>query len=371
MKRILTFILIPILLIGIEACSDDVEKVTAIAPVSNISYEAGNGTLLFQWEKPENPDLAYTEISYVNDDGKARKVLVDANLTQQLVRGFGSGKSYEFKFITYSSSGEASEPIVFFANPLEPLMNIFNGKVKVTVDFGGVYLNWDNVYDEDFYIDLEYSDINGNDYKEEVLAPANAPGSTFIPVGSKLEGTQTIDIATYICDLYGNQSEPNIVKFYKLEAGKFDRSLWDVIPSTEEATNAPAKNTLDGLASTFWHSNWTGSGSSFEEGHYLIFDMKAKKRIEKVELQHRQDNVMARGIELYGSNTFDGNDKKTQWIFCGSFDMEQDNLAPQAFILPNPVEYRYLKVSFTTPGKGNADLVCLAEFAAYGQDVAE
>lgn len=369
MKRISTFIL-ALLTCCLWACNDSAEKTAEIAPVSNISYEAGNGTLLFHWDKPLSSDLAYTEISYVNDDGKARKVLVDANLTQQLIRGFGSSQSYEFKFVTYSRSGNASEPITFFANPLEPLMNIFNGKVKVTVDFGGVHLSWDNVHDEDFYIDMEYSDINGNEYKEEVLAPANATGSTFIPVGSKLEGTQTIDIYTYISDLYGNQSAPNVIKFFKLEAGKFDRSLWTVTPSSEEK-DAPATTTLDGLASTFWHSNWTGAGSSFAEGHYLIFDMQAKKRIEKIELQHRQNKVMARGIELYGTNTFTGNNDKTQWELCGSFDMDQDNKALQVFDLPNAVEFRYLKVCFTTAGTGDSTYAGLAEFAAYGQDITE
>ncbi len=368
MKRILTFILIPILLIGIEACSDDVEKVTAIAPVSNISYEAGNGTLLFRWDKPLSNDLAYTEISYVNDNGKERKVLVDEKITEQLVRGFGSSKSYEFKFITYNREGVASEPVSFFASPLEPLMNIFNGKVKTTVDFGGIYLSWDNIYDEDFYIDLEYSDINGNDYKEEVLASAKSSGEKFIAVASKLEGTQTINVSSYISDTYGNQSAPYIFQFYKLEAGKFDRSLWEVLDFSSQLNDSQYKvaNVLDCKTSTFWHSKWTGE---YTYPHHATFDLKSKKRIEKAEFQQRQDNKMTKDIEIWGSNDYTTADG-TVWTFCGTCTLENSN-DMQLFVLPNPIEYRYIRLILTTPMTTGGTSGGLAEFALYGQDLAQ
>lgn len=351
------------------SCNDNNVKDVAVAPVSNIRYEAGNGTLLFYWDNPAMSDLAYTEVSFVNDDGKERKVLTDGTMSQQLVRGFGSGRSYEFKFVTYNTGGVKSEPVSFFANPLEPLMNIFNGKVKITTDFGGVYLDWDNVYDEEFYIDLEYSDINGNNYKEEVLAPGKAVGSKFIAIASNLEGTQTVDISAYICDIYGNESVPRIFKFHKLEAGKFNRSLWKIVDFSSQNSDAPVSNMLDGKASTIWHSQWQGGTSQFP--HHASFDLGSKKRIEKAEFQHRQNNVMAKGMEIWGTNTFDESAKdQAKWTFCGSYDMDSKILTPQVLVLPNPVEYRFVKIVFTTPG-GNATNASLSEFALYGLDLVE
>lgn len=376
MKRIFSSILTPVAFFLLWACSDPAEKTSEIAPVSNVSYEAGNGTILFHWDKPTDPNLAYTEISYTNDDGVERKVLVDATLTEKLVRGFGSSKSYEFKFITHNTEGSTSEPVSFYASPLEPLMNIFNGKVKIVVDFGGVHLSWDNIYDEDFYIDLEYSDINGNDYKEEILAPANQAKSQFIAVASKLEGTQTIYINAYISDTYGNQSVPQILKFRKLEAGKFTRKgVWKVVDLSsvqgnhaydDDSSEGAALNMLDDKASTFYHSNWDDAKYPFP--HHVTFDLGGKKRIEKAEFQQRQNTHMANGVELYGSNTFD-TDETTSWTYCGGFFLEQSN-GIQVFELPNAVEYRYIKLMFTTPGS-KAGLAALAEFALYGQDISE
>lgn len=377
MNRIISTILTPIAFFLLWACSDPAEKTSEIAPVSNISYEAGNGTLLFHWDKPSNPDLAYTEISYTNDDGKEKKVLVDANLTEKLVRGFGSSKSYEFKFTTHSTQGSTSEPVTFYASPLEPLMNIFNGKVKITVDFGGVYLDWDNIYDEDFYIDLEYSDINGTDYKEEILAPAHQVKSQFVPVASKLEGTQTIYIDAYISDTYGNASVPQRIKFRKLEAGKFKRKgVWKVVDLSSVQSNhaydndtseGAALNMLDDKASTFYHSNWD---AKYNFPHYVTFDLGGKKRIEKAEFQQRQNKIQANGIELYGSNTFD-TDETTKWTFCGGFFLDQSEKGLQVFELPNAVQYRYIKLVFSTPGQGDSKNAALAEFALYGQDISE
>ncbi len=371
MKRISFCIWSFMIFLCFISCNDRNANVMDIAPVSNITYDAGNGSILFKWDNPDIKSLAYVEISFKDKVGILHRVLTKGGLSQQLINGFGDSDPYEFKFLAYNTDGKSSEPVMLMAAPREPLLNIFYTTLKVTARLGGVDVNWENNYDTEFYIKVEYTDMNGNYNFTEILAPQKAEGHQFISIGSSITGTQTLDVYTSVFDIYGNQSRNSVLKYHKLEAGKLDRTKWSVADYSSQisATYGPA-TVLDGLTNTYWHSEWGSGTRTFP--HYITFDLGSKKRIEQAEFQHRQDKIMANEIELWGNNK-SGTAAASEWKYIGCVVMPQESskaatLTLQKVTLPNAVEYRYVKLVFTTPSVLDPLNAALAEFALYGSD---
>ena len=57
-----------------------------------------------------------------------------------------------------------------------------------------------NNFNENFYIELAYTDLNGNDYQEEVVVAANSTGKQFVKIGANISGNQSLDIYATIVD---------------------------------------------------------------------------------------------------------------------------------------------------------------------------
>lgn len=63
-----------------------------------------------------------------------------------------------------------------------------------------------------------------------------------------------------------------------------DKTGWEVVDYSSEETsgegggNGLAANVIDGNTSSYWHSKWTGGGSSYP--HYMVIDMKKKEAVD-------------------------------------------------------------------------------------------
>ena len=161
MKRFLFVLLILQTIAFFPSCADnDDEKVMAVAPVSNITYETGSGEILFKWVNPEGVDITYVEISYEDSEGVLRRVLVEGGETEKLIEGFGDSNLYEFTFVVYNKSGASSSPVSVSvpAQPEEPNLNIFNARLQFTRQNGGLLVSWVNDFDSEFYVQVTYYD---------------------------------------------------------------------------------------------------------------------------------------------------------------------------------------------------------------------
>ena len=374
MKFLTSGTTILLVLMSLFCCKDDnTAGILNVAPVSDVTYLAANGAILFTWVNPAMKDLAYVEISYTDKSGEVRRCLVKDRLTQQWIYGLGDKDYYDFRFVVYDVHGNQSEPVDVMAAALEPTVNLFQGRVGVRVVAKGIEVSWDNDFDEDFYIRASYVDLNGGKYKYEIAAPAGSSGKESVAIGAKVTGTQTLLVNIDVVDINNNVSESKTVVYHKLNAGKLDRSAWTVIAfSSEETESAPAKNILDGNVGTFWHSRWTTNPTTFP--HWLVLDLGTKKRIEKIGVQHRQDKIMARRIDIYGTNKSGAAENDSDWSVCATLDMAQMNgneiyKAEQVFTFPAPVEYRYIKLKFVTGGEGDAKNAGLSEVYLYGAEL--
>lgn len=364
-------IAILILLLSFFACKDDNTGEAKVAPVSNVTYTAANGSILFQWDNPQMTNLAYVEISYVDKSGVVHRCLTKGGLTQQVIEGIADNSPYYFRFLVYNTKGEVSDPVEVMASALESTVNLFYGRVSLKVDFGGVNVVWENSYNENFYVELTYTDLNGNFYKEEVVAGAFTSGKQFVKIGSSMSGSQSIKIYASIVDENGNESEQKVLDFFKKEAGKLDRSKWRVVSYSSQNDDSPVTNVLDDDPGTIWHSKWQGSKPDYP--HWFILDLGSKKKLEKVGIQQRKASQLLRGVEIYGNNVSASPSDEKMWTLFHAFDVAVGQ-AEQVFEFPDIVTYRYIKMMFVTPcGTDGGDNKC-AGFATlnfYGSDVVD
>lgn len=365
MKHFISALLSIGLILILLSCDDNNPDTMTIAPVSDITYTAGAGTILFKWKNPDIKDISYIEISYTDSHEIKRKVLVNGNLEEFLIEGFGDNKLYEFTFIVYGSGHQSSIPVKvsLTAQPYEPSLNLFNSKVKIARRTGGILVSWDNIYNGEYYINVTYYDVNNNEHAKEIVVTDPGAGEEFVSI----EGMVAALLHISTSDIYGNKTPEWIYDYKVFEDGNLDRSIWVITCSSDERVgdNAPVTNVLDGNVNTFWHTEWySGTNKGFP--HYFIVDMRRKMRIEKIRLQHRQNKVMAKDVEFQGSNQQNG-----VWNTFGKFSMSESVLTMQEYVLPNPVEYRYVKALFTTPSSKDANFAALAEFEITGSDIEE
>lgn len=365
MKRIVFFILFSLFSFLIWSCDDDEDgKAAEIAPVSDITYESGYGEIYFKWENPDYQDISHVEISYEDSVGYERRILVPGGVSEQLVEGFGSSQIYDFTFTVYGKNGVSSLPVKISvsAQPNEPYLNLFNAKIKIARKNRGVSVSWYNKYDGEYYINVSYSDINNNEHTKEIVVTDPGEGEEFMALEGVMEATLYITTS----DIYGNKTTPRVYSYKVAESGKLDRSIWTVSASSHEVTmeTCPVSNVVDGNTETFWHSEWGSGTNTFP--HYISVDLRRKVSINRIGLQHRHNKTMANGIEFYGTNRQNGVYEK-----FGEFAMDQNTKTMQYYTLSTPVEYRYVRILFTTPSSGDSKNAGLAELEIWGDDIDE
>ncbi|MEG0797101.1 MAG: discoidin domain-containing protein [Odoribacter sp.] len=366
MKSIALFVLFPLLFFLMGACndSDSDQRREGIAPISNVTYESGYGEIFFKWQNPDYKDISYVEIFYEDLTGKVCRVLAERGVSEKLIEGFGDSKVYDFIFTVYGLEGASSLPVKVSvaAQPKEPNLNLFNTKIKIARKTKGVLVSWFNQYEGEYYINVTYKDVNNNEYSKEIVVTDPGEGEELIPIEGVMEAVLHISTS----DTYGNTTASRIYNYKMMESGKLDRTIWSISASSNEVTQEqrPVANVLDGDISTFWHSEYGSGTQTFP--HYIQVDMKRKVKINKIGLQHRQNKIMAKDVEFYGTNKLNGAFEK-----FGSFSMHQTNKTIQYVEFVNAVEYRFVKILFTTASSGDAKNAGLAELEIWGEDIDE
>ena len=349
------------------SCDDNEDKNTVeVAPVSNVTYETGSGEILFQWVNPENVEITYVEISYEDNEGVLRRVLVEGGETQVLVEGFGDSRLYEFTFVVYEKNGNSSMPVKVSvtASPEEPNLNLFNERLQLGRQVGGLLVSWVNDFDSEFYVSVMYYDANGNAHTHEIVVTDPGEGSELV----SLDGVLEAELYVSTMDIYGNTTEPRVYDYRILESGNLDAGVWTLTASSVEQNDGgpyPPSNLVDKDATTFWHTRYTTDPEEYPD-HYLDIDLKRRVQIEQIGLRHRQRSpVQAYGFVVYGKNTSGG--AYTQF-YTGN--MDTSDLGMQYFSLASPVIYRYVRIQFTTSPTTDQN-AALSELEIWGTDIDE
>lgn len=152
--------------------------------------------------------------------------------------------------------------------------------------------------------------------------------------------------------------EPDIANY-----PDYDRSGWKVIDfSTQESSGEGPNNgraifAFDNDINTFWHSQWTGSGSRLP--HYLTVDMGTTTTVHGCNFIQRQaSGIAGKADSVVISYSLDNN----EWIKAAGIHL-QPVQSQQKIWLPDFVEARYLK--FTIVTTHSEQFSNMAEIGAY------
>jgi len=129
---------------------------------------------------------------------------------------------------------------------------------------------------------------------------------------------------------------------------------------------------IDGNLNSYWHSRWTGAGSS--KPHWFIVDLKQTVELTGIMLQQRQnDNRGVTGFQFFtcASEPTNQNDPVNgyEWVDLGSFTLAAAVYTQQRFPLYPPFpKARYVKVYIGTNVGGGAHAM-FSEFGLFGETV--
>lgn len=153
-------------------------------------------------------------------------------------------------------------------------------------------------------------------------------------------------------------SEPSIADY-----PDYDRAAWSVVDFSSQESSGEGPNNgraifaLDNNINTYWHAQWTGSGSVLP--HYITFDMGAAKTLHGFNFTQRQisgDGGKADSVEIQTSMD------KINWTRAAGFHLQSVQTQQKKW-LPTFTEARYVKyIVISTHG---GVFSSLAEFGAY------
>ena len=153
-------------------------------------------------------------------------------------------------------------------------------------------------------------------------------------------------------------SQPSIADY-----PDYDRTAWSVVDfSSQESSGEGPENgcavfALDNNVNTYWHAQWTGSGSVLP--HHITFDMGAVKTIHGCNFTQRQisgSGGKADSVEIQTSVD------KINWTRAAGFHLDIVQTQQKKW-LPDFIDARYIKyVVISTHGGVYSSL---AEFGTY------
>lgn len=85
--------------------------------VDDLAASLGNGSVLLQWEAPEDTDLAGYIITYTPEDGEI--VINDPLAISAEITGLTNGTTYTFSVSAFDTSGNESQPETVSATPID------------------------------------------------------------------------------------------------------------------------------------------------------------------------------------------------------------------------------------------------------------
>ncbi len=394
MKDIVKYIFILIILTGSLSCEEEVRKHDIgipPAPVSDVTTESDNGSVILTWKVPQDENYHYTHISYLNSKG----VLCGKNIskyslnpetgyTTDTIKGFGNTEEYAFKLYACSEGGAKSTPVEVKETPLAPIFDLIIETVTCEADFGGIKVNWLNETGREAFIVVRFV-IDGKVIKSTIDARKQGEGSGTVSGASKAE---PIEFQIVVTDDYENQSKEIKTTLTPIPEIKFPKDTWSIpgyvegkqdatIGYSSQATNegdAPngrAVALLDDDLNTYWHAAWSNPSTSYP--HWFIIDLGKIVTISRVEMTRRQDDNgknCQTGHQYLTSleNTDDKNSENWNWEDQGIYDFNPEDKNPQMYRLEKNPKARYLKVYFPEGYKGANNYAALADINIFGAE---
>ncbi|BES61749.1 DUF4959 domain-containing protein [Dysgonomonas capnocytophagoides] len=383
-------------IIIVTSCTDD-DKVSEIAPakVTDLASSSGPGEVYLSWKNPNDPNLMYVKIEYINSKGEKRYKLiskdkVDKNgASADTIRGFANTELKTFSVFTCSLKGSNQGPVNIEQAPDNPVFETVAKTVNISADYGGIRIDWKNETNSLVYIAVDYHSIADSNKKgtKKITAKANTNGEIFTQLFyeelSVLIGEECIVNMT-VQDEEENSSEVKEFKLTPKVMTAISTSSWS-FPGYNDSSNSQTIGyssqeaggegaspkgrviaMIDGDPSTFWHASWK---SASDYPHWFILDLGQNYDITNVELVRRLGNNKGqKGQQFFTcstENAIGADPTSWAWVDQGSYSFNNETNAPQNYRFFTNPKTRYVKVYFGTEYKGSTNYAMVSEIRVY------
>lgn len=234
-----------------------------------------------------------TEVEYTNVSGETHVETLAVDASDVLLEQLDVTKPIKYRtFYVPTAAKEDGTETAIDEFPSDWLMYVVPTVFDPIFDsitfesiVGGVIANWENAGNVQMKFTFTKI-VSDNPVVTSVTSSAAIDGYTV----EGLKGS-TQDIEITLEDPYGN----SISRYFTVTpTASLGKGNWTIVDfSTEEAggegpVNGYANAAIDGDVGTFWHSNWSSTGSSYP--HHFTIDMGAEKNIAGFEIFRRSGN---------------------------------------------------------------------------------
>lgn len=393
------WLLLLMAVMAIVSCGDEEEgriKINDAAPaqVSDLKASETPGGVILSWMNPTDSSFMYSKVVYTNAKGEetyqlfSKERATDGKMTVT-ISGFATTTPVKFQVYACSVRGNNQGAVEIEATPGAPNFVKVLKTVSIEPSFGGVVVSYDNQYDENVVVVLDYQGATTQDAKgtAQFTAAKKTKGSQFVRFAynnnkSFLSG-EAVKITYHTEDEYENASETQEVSVTPQGIVALDRSGWTFpgydpnsnsaqIGYSSQETKGEGKNgrlmaILDGDFSTYWHSSWK---VKTDYPQWFIVDMGAEHEIVTLDFARRlNNNKEQKGEHIYTCTDANAADKSNPeswtWEDQGSYSFDPNSDALQPATFKKAVKARYIKVYFGKEFKGNGNFCMLSEMNAY------
>lgn len=326
--------------------------------LDNIEAESILGGARIKWNNTATKTINVI-VDYVKFDNSNKTNTKESDLNSDNLDIVGLKKGdNEVKVKIKDVYGNEFGPITFTVAPQLHDVSAIIPTISTSQIMGGIKVSWTN--SNGLNLKFKTTFTNSGGASANVEKTSSESNDDMIIAGMQ-QGNQ--DIVVAIIDEFGNNLGDKTITTSAGVAQKIDKSGWNVVDfSTEEATGEGANNgravfAIDDNDNTFWHSQWTGSGSSYP--HHLTFDMGKFVKIASFEVNSRDSRAHTKQKFYVSSDN-------VHWIEINESEFVPSNSAAQMFATPSNPVARYFKLEMLEGGGAPA----IREINIYGEVVA-
>jgi hypothetical protein len=137
----------------------------------------------------------------------------------------------------------------------------------------------------------------------------------------------------------------------------YSKTNWSITAYSSQETaseNGAATNIIDGSSSSFWHSRWSSSATSYP--HTITVNMGQQLDVNRFTFKQR-DSRMVKVVEILTSNN------NNTWTSLGDFTLAQ-TANPQNIMLSSTKNFRYFKLNMKSSYDGE-QFAAMCEVGTY------
>lgn len=237
MKKIYNALAIAILLFS--GCKEDTNVPLANNgqvpnPVTNVVVTPTAGGAKITYDLPQDPNVLYVKAVFESPKGNVREVKSSAYNNSLTIVGFGTANTYNVRLYTVTRSEVESAPLSLNVTPLPPPILTARATIAAEVDFGGLFVTYQNPDAENIIITI-LTRVNADDdwTEAEVAYTKSVQGN----VAARGFAATKRFFGIFVKDRWDNRSDTLIKEVTPIFEAQLDKSKFKSYVLSSDVTN--------------------------------------------------------------------------------------------------------------------------------------